>query len=255
LALAASLLPAGYFLFTPTAYRSAHGLLFTTPWALLGLCRIPDLWRIKNPRLQTICLTLVVGLVGYALAMLVLRASSPHGGLEWGARFALSFYPLLAIAACWEAQGLVNVEAWAHIPRSLFSRSSSFLLAAFILLGIAFQARGLITIHDDKQTNHALNQALLAVPEVQVLSDLWWLPLNAAPIYPQKAFFLANTPEQMAAWLGQAGDAQFRNLSLVTLNPELPAQISQSLQSYELQISHQGSIENLFLYQVSLQPR
>ena len=210
-ALAASLLPAAYFLFTATAYRSAHGLLFTTPWALLGLCRLPDLWHDKNPRLQTLCLTLAAGLGGYALAMLVFRGSSPHGGLEWGARFALSFYPLLVLACCWHRQGVHNIEigerGWSGVQRKF----NSFLLTAFILLGVAFQVRGVITIRNDKLTSHALNLALLATPEVQVLSDLWWLPLNAAPIYPQKAFFLANTPEQMAAWLGRAGDAHFRD--------------------------------------------
>ncbi len=240
LSLLASLVPAAYFLFTPTPYRAAHGLLFTTPWALLGLCRIPDLWRQDNPRLRTISLAVLFGLGGYTLAMLVFRASSPHGGLEWGARFALLFYPLLAILAGW---------GW------LTTKHARFVLGLFIILGIAFQIRGLATIRQDKQINNALNQALVAAPEVLVLSDLWWLPLNAAPIYPQKAFFLATSPETMAGWAEQAGDQGLQNFLLISLDPRLPGQVDQALNRYHAQVVGETTIENLHSYQILLTSR
>ena len=47
----------------------------------------------------------------------------------------------------------------------------------------------------------------------------------------------------------------FETISLVTLNPELPAQVSKSLTSYQIQITDQAVIENLYHYQLSLLPR
>jgi hypothetical protein len=235
----ASLLPAGYFLLTPTPYRAAHGLLFSTPWALLGLARLPELWRQPNPRLRTLGLTVLLGLSGYTLAMLVFRASSPHGGLEWGARFALLFYPLLAVLAGWEQAK---------------TRRSALLLGMFILLGIGFQVRGLATISHDQQVNHASNQVLLAAPEVQVLSDLWWLPLNAAPLYPQKAFFLAADVASMSAWLDQACQAGFGEVLLVTLEAGLPDSLADRLASCSLVITGDERVEELHHIHLQLRP-
>lgn len=235
--MAISLLPAFYFLLTSTPYRAAHGLLFTTPWALFGLTLIPELWRTNNLRLRTISLTVLLGLAGYTLIMLVFRASSPHGGLEWGARFALLFYPLLAIITAWGKVRPIR---------------EVLLLGLFILLGIGFQIRGLATIQHDKQVNHALNQSLVEASEVQVLSDLWWLPLNAAPIYPQKAFFLATSPETMAEWLSFAGRAGFQDFLLVTLDTTLPDQVTRALPGYQVQVQADEAIENLQRFHLQL---
>jgi hypothetical protein len=229
-ALAASLLPAAYFLLTPTPYRAAHGLLFSTPWALLGLSRLPETWREPDPRLRTLSLTVVLGLAGYTLVMLVFRASSPHGGLEWGARFALLFYPLLAILAGWQM---------AHTRRDLL------LLGLFVILGIGFQVRGVATIYHDKQVSQASNQVLLSAPEVQVVSDLWWLPLNAAPLYPQKAFFLAVDAASMTEWLDQACSAGFGEVLLVTLDAGLPGSLADHLERCTLNITGDEIVEHL----------
>ena len=229
-ALAASLLPAAYFLLTPTPYRAAHGLLFSTPWALLGLSRLPELWKVKNPRLRTLSLTVVLGLAGYTLVMLVFRASSPHGGLEWGARFALLFYPLLAILTGWQM---------AHTRRDLL------LLGLFVILGIGFQVRGVATIYHDKQVSQASNQVLLSAPEVQVLSDLWWLPLNAAPLYPQKAFFLAVDASSMTEWLDQACEAGFQEVLLVTLDVGWPGSLRDHLERCTLTVTGDEIVEHL----------
>jgi transposase len=52
--LAASAIIAAAFLFDSTAYRSAHGLLFTSPWALLGLCRAREVWDSGGHRVSLI---------------------------------------------------------------------------------------------------------------------------------------------------------------------------------------------------------
>ncbi|MCK6629909.1 MAG: hypothetical protein L6R45_32635 [Anaerolineae bacterium] len=123
----------------------------------------------------------LLGLASYLLALIVIRAPNwgPHGALEWGARYMLTFYPFLAVLAFW---GL-KAKWW--------TISSGVIIGALIFLGLGFQIRGLWTIYADKQINPALNQSIAEASSPYIVSDLWWLPLNAAPLYQQRTVFLS----------------------------------------------------------------
>lgn len=207
---------AAAFLFTPLAYRSGHGLLFTAPWVVVGLSRLPELWH-RGPRhLKVLVLTTVLGLGGYTVGILGFRAGAPHGGLEWGARFAMVFYPLLALLTFW------------HWSFKQAGYVRGLCVVALCLLGVGFQLRGFLTIRHDKALNHQLNQALSLAPNAYVLSDLSWLPLNtiAAPAPP--AVFVAASVERLTQWLALARAAQVTQFTLVTLNPHLPDVLEQA---------------------------
>jgi hypothetical protein len=62
-----------------------------------------------------------------------------------------------------------------------------------------------------------LNETITEVPETYILSDLNWLPLNAAPIYNQKTWFVAETPETVVAWVNRAAEKELSFFSIVTL--------------------------------------
>jgi multisubunit Na+/H+ antiporter MnhB subunit len=236
-----SILVAFYFLINSATYRSAHGLLFTTPWALAGITRMPEVWKTHSQRARIIVLSTAIGLMGYTVAIVGFRASSPQGGLEWGARFAMVFYPLLALIALWEWKPGRRLEMG--------------LVWCLILLGLGFQVRGLWTIYHDKTINHSLNQVVLASPDDVVISDLWWLPLNAAPIYPQKAIFVAPSAEAIARFATNALDHQVDQFTLVTLDPDLPADISAASQTLELQVLETSKVENLVIFRVMSGPK
>jgi multisubunit Na+/H+ antiporter MnhB subunit len=204
-ALALNAMSATFLLLIPEYYRSGHGLLFTTPWAILGICRTREIWSSRSYHLRVCLLTVLIGLSMYAVAILVIRGSSPHGGLQWGARFALSFYPILSILALWN---------W-DIRR--YDNKLLAVMVILVLLGFGFQARGLWTIWNDKQFNGMLNETITEVPETYILSDLNWLPLNAAPIYNQKTWFVAETPETVVAWVNRAAEKELSFFSIVTL--------------------------------------
>lgn len=241
LGLGISGLVAVYFLFNDTFYRSAHGLLFTTPWALAGIIRMADVWKSQDQRARIIVLTTALGLLGYTVGMIGLRASSPHGGLEWGARFAMVFYPLLALIALWKWKPGQRLEMG--------------LVWGLILLGFCFQLRGLLTIHHDKTVNHNLNQVILASPDNHVISDLWWMPLNAAPIYSQKALFVASSAEEIARFAQTALDHGVGQFTLVTLNPNLPSDISAESQTLELRVMETFRVENLVIFRLIIIPK
>jgi len=227
-----------YFLFTNTPYRAAHGLLLSTPWALLGLTRGPEVWRTGDQRGRVIVLTTFLGLGAYALAMLVFRGSSPHGGLEWGARFALTFFPLLAIIAAWD---------WRKKPLI-----DLIIIAALILAGMGYQVRGLLTIRHDKQIAAELNQTLVALPEEHIITDLWWLLLNAAPIHGQKAFYAAAESERIAEWVDLSNRESVKSFGLVTLNPELFFLVRAQLKPGELILKELIHVDNLFIYRLEV---
>ncbi|HXV44580.1 MAG TPA: hypothetical protein VEC96_16080, partial [Anaerolineae bacterium] len=244
LVLGLSALVGATFLFNPTPYRSAHGLLFTTPWIALGLCRAKEVWRRGDWRIQVIVLSTILGLTSYLLALIVIRAPhwGPHGALEWGMRYVMTFYPFLAIMAAWNLQA-----KWRDI-------SSLVIIGALVFLGVGFQIRGLWTIRHDKQINARLNQILAEAPGQYIVSDLWWLPLNAAPIQPQKTVFFA-LPNRMADWVSLAAAAQAQQFFLVTLNPSLLEEAGQRLGSSNLTPLEEYNVENLIIFHVALEGR
>ena len=241
LALAVTIVAASVFLFTPQAYRSAHGLLFTTPWAIVGVCRAREIWQRGTLRLRIVALTVVIGLIGYMVGLVGFRAASPQGGLEWGARFAMTFYPLLAILTGWEEAARPPVFA------------SRLMTGILVVLGMGFQVRGLQTVRHDKLIGAQLQQALLAAPEADVVSDLWWLPLDAAPLTQQKTFFVALTPGRVKDWIELAAAHEVHNFLMVTLNADLFGG-AYSSESYSLRVMETRQVDNLMVGRFAIQP-
>jgi hypothetical protein len=241
--LAVTAVVAATFLFNETSYRSAHGLLFSTPWAVLGICRAREVWQQGDSRVRIVILTTLLGLLGYTVAIIGFRATTPQGGLEWGARYALTFYPLLALIAVWDL-GAKRREI-----------KTLLVYGALVFLGFGFQLRGLAVLHQDKHFNATLNQVLSEAPTPYIVSDLWWLPFDAAPIYPQKAIFLAQTPEKLQEWVAIATTHQVRQFLLITLNEALLDQIQQPVTGPNLEVLEAHQLENLWFFRVIIEPQ
>lgn len=199
-----TILLAAHFLFTSDMYYAAHGLLSTTPWALLGIARARQIWNADGIRGRVITLTVLVGLLAYSIAILGFRASEPDGGLEWGARFVLTFYPLLALMAAW------------RLPNTEQSFALRITLAALIALGLGFQVRGIWTMRQNQEYNAALTRQIVQLSESHLVTDLGWFPLNIAPIYGQKATFIVDGIEELATWLDLAHDQDVAQFILAT---------------------------------------
>jgi hypothetical protein len=242
LGLGLSALIATYFLFTPDIYRSAHGLLFTTPWVLIGLSQAGEIWRQGNRKMKLFLLTCILGLAAYAIAALGLRATSPQGGLEWGARFVLSFYPLLAMITIWEPASRIN------------SFKYNLILVIMIILGMGFQVRGVLILHHDKQINAEINRKLVESREKAVVTDLWWLPFNAAPIYYQKEFYISPSPDRIADWVEIGIEKKVSQFILVTLDPNLPDKLTQYVPQNVVGIAGIDRVENVLIYHVFIDP-
>lgn len=238
--LAITAIVAALFLYTWAFYYSAHGLLFTTPWALLGLARAREVWQRGDPRARVVVLVVVLGLIGYSVEMIVLRASSPHGGLEWGARYAMTFYPLLALIAAWD------LGAAGRDSRTML------VFGALLFLGVGFQIRGIWAIRDSKRVNEELNRTIVETPEQHVVFDRWWLPINAAPIYDQKASFVAESADELAQWVELASSHGVQRFALVTADVTLPGGANELLDKHRLQVLEAHEISRQWVYRVSI---
>lgn len=226
-----------YFLIIKSPYRSTHGLIFSTTWVVLAFTRAKKIWLNGNEKIRILVFTASIGIMGYSIAMIIFRGSSPHGGLEWGARFAFSFFPILAIMATWKS------------PGERFSLNRLFVIL-FVFLGIGFQIRGLNTIRVDKDFTSAFNQTVLASPEQHILSDIWWLPLNAAPILDRKAIYVSNSPEKLADWIDSAVENEVWEFTLVTFSKNLTSEISDKSESYGLYIDSVQTVGFLTIYRI-----
>lgn len=242
LCLAGSAVVAAAFLFTQAPYRSAHGLLFTTPWAIVGLCGMPDIWRTGKARWRVLVLTAAVGLLGYILGLVFLRASSPHGGLEWGARFAMIFYIPLAIITI----------LYQRLSRSAVENG---ILLALILLGVGFQARGLWTIHQDKISSLTLARTLQELPESAILTDVWWLLYDSAPVAGQKAIFTASNTLDIADWVNLVHAQQMQDFILVTFTPQQVAEVNRLLERLNLETRRSILLGGVSVLQIRITSR
>lgn len=230
------------FLFTPKIYQSAHGLLLTTPWALLGITRAREIWQQGEEQAKIVAGTALLGLMGYVIGIVILRGDSPHGGLEWGARFAIPFYTLLALIACWD---------WGKNKSDL----EIVIIWILIILGFGFQIRGIWTIQQDKQNNVTLYQTIQQLPEEHVTYEAWWMPLNSATVDIDKAFYVTDTPEDMANWIELAVQNEVWDFSTVTITPSFIEQTDEILDDYELTVNTFQQSQYFEILQVKITPK
>jgi hypothetical protein len=91
------------------------------------------------------------------------------------------------------------------------------------------------------------------LPQYHIVSDIWWAPLNATTIYPQKAIFLATTPEKIRSWIKLAASHQIRQFSLMTFNATLLNDVAQTLDEPRLQVVETQRVGEMFIFQVVIE--
>jgi hypothetical protein len=184
--------------------------------------------------------TAILGLVGYTIGIIALRAASPHGGLEWGARYAMAFYPLLAVLAGW------------HFKRNHHNRRYLILAGGLLFLGLAFQIRGIVANRESKQINEALYTLILEQPDEHILFNEWWLPLNAAPIYLEKHFYVVSNATELNAWTQLARQNEIQAVTLITTDSGLVDEFNSQTANQELEIEVNGMIAQMSVYRLRI---
>ncbi len=160
----------------------------------------------------------------YALALLNLSlftAAGPYqAGLEWGTRFALIVFPL---SVPFVLDGLRTIRA--RTAHSWLARLHLALALLLIGLSVFIQLRG-VSKMSTPAVGPQSRAEMLAAPERQVLTNLWWLTAAAPQVYQAKEVFFVNSEAELRAWLGAAyprGVRGFAFVGYVPLDPPTAA--------------------------------
>ena len=153
----------------------------------------------------------------YGLVLLnlgLLTASGPYQtGLEWGSRFALIVFPLSVPLVL---NGLKAVRERA--AQSWLARAHLALALMLIGLSVFIQLLG-VSKTSTPAVGPESREALLAVPEKQVLTNLWWLSAAAPRLYLSKEIFLVNSEADLRAWMSAAYPLGVRAFVFVSYVP------------------------------------
>jgi hypothetical protein len=122
-----------------------------------------------------------------------------------------------------------------------------------IYLGVGLQLRGLVVLYNDKQLNRTLNAAIVAAPYQTIVTDIWWLPLNATPIYPQKEIYLVNDAS-LPEWIGLAQTHQLSPFLLITFDETMPRRLRQLVTSGDVQIREARQFGHFLFFTLTMTP-
>lgn len=211
------LLGGGLFLLD-TTHRSVHGFLILCP--LLLFAWVPgekDRPRTAVDFMRTLG---TLYLVFYAISALLFRWRGPNGGLEWGPRYLLLIYPLL-IPPAFEGLGWLLRSSRGKVLKAIYLTLFFLLLA----VSVAYQARGAKVLLQDRQLGQQRIATLQALAPENVVTDLWWLPLDGASQFYKRRFFFSPL-EQLPQWIALADQQGVNSFCLVRLGFLPPDQLA-----------------------------
>jgi hypothetical protein len=94
---------------------------------------------------------------------------------------------------------------------------------------------------------------MLADPDKTILTDIWWLPLNAAPIYNQKNIYLVDEVT-LSQWTEIAQANGLTHFTLITFNGDLPQQIGREMPDFRLTTQSARQFGSFLFFTLVLPP-
>lgn len=125
--------------------------------------------------------------VGFAATLFVVIPDT--SGYAWGPRFLLYVMPAAAVALAKVAEGSGG-RGWSLGPAFVIS---------FVALSAATQLFGLARLAGTKAAYHDLIADVAARAKAPVLTNKWYLPAYAAPLYFRQPFVLVTEERQLPA--------------------------------------------------------
>lgn len=200
LAIGAALLPPLWILTSPVGYRSLQGLVTAGPVILAAVWFFARPWREtpaeKESQLGDLRTMLACGLVLF-FAFYVIKAWVGAGGLQWGPRYLLPFYPLLTTA------GIVGLGArWGEFSLPL-RRALAGIYVCSALIGFGFEIRGALSVRQIQAYYQASQPAYQALPDQPVVTAWCDIVYLLPDLYWQKPFFSVTYPS-LDKWASHA---------------------------------------------------
>ncbi|MDQ5823633.1 MAG: hypothetical protein M3441_05390 [Chloroflexota bacterium] len=221
--------PSLFALLSGELYYNLHGFLLASPFVALALWPASKETRQSRPEshpyppmtpqswLQTVTL-LYVGL--HALIISVLSGLGPISRHEWGQRYLLPAYPALVVLALLAITRIV--EAHRGRGERLHRAVPVLATSVLVLLGVLLSVRGYAATFTERTQVVAWQTLAGSLPGREpVVTDVWWLPLNLAPVFYTRPIMLAEGDERLGEWARQMQERGVTSFGLMTSDPAI----------------------------------
>ena len=211
-ALSVVLFFSGALAWSEHGYRSMHGIFSIAPYGVVAAYTIPHAWRARNHRTLTLCTLAFVYLVvgNFAILYAYARSDGVRVGLEWGQRYILTLYPLLALLSV----AATRIYLWSTRPDWLKATWAT-LVGLMMLIGFHFQARGVYAMVFERQRLAVWEEAMRS--QDTIVTDLWWLPASLAPSFARQQMFFVDDRKRVAEWVERAAQRGVSAFTLATV--------------------------------------
>lgn len=173
----------GWVLFQSQGYRSVHGALLIAPHVIFS---IGYFFKKENFRNSPFPLMVLGMIIMYAI-IYTLKGWVAAGGLQWGPRYLIIFYPLLTVAAM-----ITIIDDYFSMKRQLF-------LMAFgvaVIIGIGFQIRGMVSALQTRQYYEQTRVTVDNLPTKIIATDCPWLSMVMPEVYFDKMIFTVEDSDR-----------------------------------------------------------
>jgi 4-amino-4-deoxy-L-arabinose transferase-like glycosyltransferase len=198
----------GWILFQPEGYRSVHGFVLIAPHIVFvaWLYRSPSNWR-RSP-----LAIILIGMAStYAIAYLA-RGWVAAGGLQWGPRYLLAFYPLFVAAS---VGGLTT--AWPSL-KSITKYVISVLYVVSVLIGFGYQVRGVYASLETRRYYKHTEQAIQQLSSETIVTGCPWLAMVMPNLYWTGSVFVLGAGATFDDWVPAARSAGVHSVCQVDMD-------------------------------------
>ena len=213
------LLPAVFMAVTSFRYRALNSFALSAPFVLFALLPepMPGARSAAERFIRTVALLLSVFYFGGTLP-----SHRGHGGLEWGSRYAMALFSLLA------AIGMANVLRWMKSPDARGWRRVGMqgIVLGSLLAGSLSVVRGVRELRMTR-LDLARTEDALSTKTAPIVTDFLWMAAALPDLYMAREIYTVASPDEIHGWLNKIGPggpsfvyASYEPLSAKTLARE-----------------------------------
>ncbi len=200
--------------FSSQPHRALHGIIPVAPYVVVAGYVLPQAWRRRQrPQLLVSLLATLYLLTGVAAILtFYMDRVGLNTTLEWGQRYLITLYPLLATLAV-----LAVSEYWQSARPAKQRLAFGLLVGALISVGIQQQVRGLRMLYENREKIAVWDKALRV--RGPVVTDVWWLPTAVAQLFTTSDMFVVLDRAELDGWLAHVRQHGVRTFTFVSLRP------------------------------------
>ncbi len=198
----------GWALVQPEGYRSVHGFVLIAPHIIFAT------WlyvACKDVR-QSVFPLMGLSITSIYIVVYFIRGWVAAGGLQWGPRYLLIFYPLVVIASI---SGIrLNWAGWTK----QFKYALISLYGLGLFMGTGFELRGL---QSARQTRTYYQQTQAEIQQLNtdaIVAECSWLGMVMPDIYWDRPLFFVEGDDAMTHWRQLAEENNIESACTISMD-------------------------------------